>query len=187
MGARVAGVGVSPSPRDGDPLQERTAIGDHARHILDALQSSLLRRRTAAMSHPAFACDQLHIISQHPQASANWYVQMCGADLVADTVACGAPQIVLERGGKTLIIRGPRPSEAPTAARARPPSADDSSHHTWGTDPFGFLDHGDWRAFCDELRAQGVRVPVPLKAGVGGRWRCDVAAPDGVSLERMPG
>jgi hypothetical protein len=69
--------------------------------------------------------------------------------------------IFLERGGKTLIIRGQRPGEAPTAARARQPYADDSSHNTWGTDPFGFLYHRDRHAFCDELRAQGVRVPVP--------------------------
>ena len=54
-------------------------------------------------------------------------------------------------------------------------------------DHFGFLSHGDLRAFCDELRAQGVHVPVPLKEGVGGRLLCDVAAPDGVSLERMQG
>jgi catechol 2,3-dioxygenase-like lactoylglutathione lyase family enzyme len=139
------------------------------------------------MSNPAFAFDHLHIISQHPKESANWYVQMCGADIVAATVARGAPQIFLERGGKTLIIRGQRPGEAPTAARARQPYADDSSHHTWGTDPFGFLYHGDRRACCDELRAQGVRFPVPLKEGVGGRWLCDVAAPDGVSIELMQG
>lgn len=139
------------------------------------------------MSHPAFAFDHLHIISQNPKASANWYVQVFGADIVADTVARGAPQIFLERGGKTLIMRGQRPGEAPTAARARQLDADDSSHHTRGTDHFDFLYHGDLRAFCDEMRAQGVRFPVPLKAGVGGRLLCDVAAPDGVSLERMQG
>ena len=139
------------------------------------------------MSNPAFEFDHINIISQSPQDSANWYVQMFGADIVADTVARGAPQIILELGGKTLIIWGHRPGEAPTAARARQPYADYSSHHTWGTDPFGFLYHGDLRAFCDELRAQGVRVPVPLKAGVGGRWLCYVAAPDGVSIELMQG
>jgi hypothetical protein len=51
-------------PRDGDPLQERTSICDNARHILDALQPSLLRGRTAAMSNPAFAFDHIHIITQ---------------------------------------------------------------------------------------------------------------------------
>jgi catechol 2,3-dioxygenase-like lactoylglutathione lyase family enzyme len=56
-----------------------------------------------------------------------------------------------------------------------------------GTDHFGFLYHDDRRAFCDELRAQGVRLPLPLKEGVGGRWLCDVAAPDGVGIELMQG
>src|SRR4029453_9804650 len=83
--------------------------------------------------------------------------------------------ICLERGGKTLIIRGQRPGEAPTAARARQPYRDYSSPNTWGTDHGGFLSHGDRRAFCDELRAQGVRFPVPLKEGVGGRLLCYVA------------
>jgi hypothetical protein len=71
MDARVAGVCASPSQRDCDPLQERTAICYNARHILDALQPSLLRGRTAAMSSPAFAFDHIHIISQNPKESAN--------------------------------------------------------------------------------------------------------------------
>lgn len=43
------------------------------------------------MSNPAFAFDHIHIISQSPQDTANWYVQMLGADIVADKVAYGAP------------------------------------------------------------------------------------------------
>jgi lactoylglutathione lyase len=139
------------------------------------------------MSNPAFAFDHLHIISQHPKESAHWYVQMLGANIVADMVASGAPQIFLELGGKTLIIRGQRPGEAPTAARDIHPYTDYSSHNTWGTDHFGFLYHGDLRPFCDELRAKGVCFPVPLKEGVGGRLLCYVAAPDGVSIELMQG
>jgi hypothetical protein len=119
------------------------------------------------MSHPAFAFDHLHIISQNPKESANWDVQICGADLVVDTVARGAPQIFRELGGKTLIIRGQRPGEAPTAARERQPYADDSSHKTWETDHFGFLSHGDLRAFCVALRARGVLSRAPERRGRG--------------------
>jgi hypothetical protein len=43
------------------------------------------------MSNPAFF-EHIHIISQHPKESANWYAQMFGADIVADTVARGAPR-----------------------------------------------------------------------------------------------
>jgi len=64
-----------------------------------------------------------HIISQRPQDSANWYVEMFGAEIVADTVAYGAPQIRIALGGKTLIIRGPRAGEAPTPARPIQPYA----------------------------------------------------------------
>ena len=43
------------------------------------------------------------------------------------------------------------------------------------------------RAFCDELHAKGVRFPVSLKEGVGGRLLCYVSAPNGVSIELMQG
>jgi catechol 2,3-dioxygenase-like lactoylglutathione lyase family enzyme len=139
------------------------------------------------MSNPAFVFDHIHIISQRPQESANWYVEMFGADIVADTMAYDAPQIRLAIGGKTLIIRGQRAGEAPTPAHPIQPYAKFSSHNAWGTDHFGFVYHGDLRAFCDELRAKGVRFPVALKEGVGGRLLCYVAAPDGVSIELMQG
>src|SRR6266516_3718351 len=109
---------------------EGTAICYNALHISYALHPSLLAGRTA-MSNPAFAFDHIHIISQSPQDSANWYVQMFGAEIVADTVARGAPQIFLELGGKTLIIRGQRPGEAPTAAREIQPYAERAGR-CWG-------------------------------------------------------
>lgn len=137
------------------------------------------------MSDPAFEFDHIHIISQTPHASAQWYVQMLGAEVVADTVARGAPQIFLDLGGKTVIIRGQRPGETPASADPIQPFDDFSSHNRWGTDHFGLLYHGDLRALCDDLVARGVVFPVPLKAGVGGRLLCYLSAPDGVSVELM--
>jgi lactoylglutathione lyase len=139
------------------------------------------------MSNPAFEFDHIHIISQRPHDTANWYVEMFGADIVNDSTSRGAPQIFMELGGKTLIIRGQRPGEEPTAGRPIEPFSDFSSHNEWGTDHFGFIYHGDLRAFCDELSAKGVSMPVALKQGVGGRLLCYVSAPDGVSIELMEG
>jgi lactoylglutathione lyase len=139
------------------------------------------------MSNPAFEFDHIHIISRNPKDTANWYVQMFGADIVADTEAYGASQIFLEIGGKTLIIRGQRAGEAPTSAGQIRPYANFSSHNEWGTDHFGFIYHGDLRAFCDELGGKGVSFPVALKKGIGGRLLCYVSAPDGVSIELMEG
>jgi catechol 2,3-dioxygenase-like lactoylglutathione lyase family enzyme len=110
---------------------------------------------------------------------------MFGATIAADTVARGAPQIFVDLGGMTILIRGRRPGEAPVPARPIRPYVDFSSHNAWGTDHFGFLYQGDLQAFCVELRAKGVTFPVELKKGVNGSLLCYVAAPDGVSIELM--
>ena len=137
------------------------------------------------MSNPMFKFDHVHIISSDPQASAKWYVEMLGARIAADTVARGAPQIFVELGGMTILIRGRRPGESPVAARPIRQFANFSSHDAWGTDHFGFLYQGNLKAFYEELRAKGVDFPVELKRGVSGSWLCYVAAPDGVSIELM--
>ena len=137
------------------------------------------------MSNPAFKFDHVHIISRNPKASAKWYEAMFGAKIAAETVARNAPQIFVELGGMTILIRGERPGEAPVAAKGIQQFGDYSSHNEWGTDHFGFLYHGDLAAFCEELCRKGVTFPVELKKGVGGSLLCYVAAPDGVSIELM--
>jgi catechol 2,3-dioxygenase-like lactoylglutathione lyase family enzyme len=136
-------------------------------------------------SNPAFKFDHLHIISDNPRASADWYVEMFGARIAADTMARGAPQIFVDLGGMTILIRGRRPGEEPVPPRPIRDYVDFSSHNAWGIDHFGFLYRSDLAAFCDELRRKGVRFPVELKRGVNGSLLCYVAAPDGVSIELM--
>ena len=104
---------------------------------------------------------------------------------VLPAVARGAPQIFVELGGMTILIRGRRPGEDPIPARPIRPYGDFSSHNSWGTDHFGFLYRGDLETFCAGLRAKGVTLPVELKRGVNGSLLCYVAAPDGVSIELM--
>lgn len=137
------------------------------------------------MSNPAFTFDHVHIISENPHESAAWYVEMFGATIAADTVARGAPQIFVELGGMTILIRGRRPGEDPIPARPIRQYGDFSSHNAWGTDHFGFLYRGDLEQFCAGLRAKGATFPVELKRGVNGSLLCYVAAPDGVSIELM--
>jgi catechol 2,3-dioxygenase-like lactoylglutathione lyase family enzyme len=137
------------------------------------------------MSNPAFKFDHVHIISKDPQASANWYVEMFGATIAANTMARGASQIFVDLGGMTILIRGRRSGEDPADTRPIRPYGGFSSHNVWGTDHFGFLYQGDLKAFCAELRGKGVSFPVELKRGVNGSLLCYVAAPDGVSIELM--
>ena len=137
------------------------------------------------VSNPAFIFDHVHIISENPQASAAWYVNILGATIAADTIARGAPQVFVELGGTNILIRGRRPGEEPATPRPIQGYSDYSSHNEWGTDHFGFLYRGDLTAFCAELATKGVTFPVPLKQGVGGSLLCYVSAPDGVSIELM--
>ena len=137
------------------------------------------------MSNPAFRFDHVHIIASDPKATARWYVEMFGADIAADTIARGAPQIFLSVGGTTIIVRGKRPGEAPTMTKSFAAYSDFSSKNEWGTDHFGFMYQGDLTVFCETLRAKGVTFPVPLKKGVNGSLLCYVQAPDGVSIELM--
>src|SRR5258708_19662314 len=62
------------------------------------------------MSNPAFKFDHVHIISENPHAAAQWYVEMFGATIAGDTVVRGAPQIFVELGGMTILIRGGGPA-----------------------------------------------------------------------------
>jgi catechol 2,3-dioxygenase-like lactoylglutathione lyase family enzyme len=144
-----------------------------------------IRMKGKTVSNPAFKFDHIHIISENPRASADWYVEMFGATIAADKVARGAPQIFVDLGGMTILVRGRRPGETPVPARPIRSYGDFSSHNAWGTDHFGFLYQGDLAAFCDKLRAKGATFPVELKKGVNGSLLCYVAAPDGVSVELM--
>lgn len=137
------------------------------------------------MSNPAFTFDHVHIIARDPHASAQWFVDMLGATIAADTVARGAPQIFVSLGGMTILIRGQRPGETPVSGQPIRPFGDFSSHNAWGTDHFGFMFRGDLTAFCAGLAAKGVTFPVPLKAGVNGSLLCYIQAPDNVSIELM--
>ncbi len=136
------------------------------------------------MSNPAFEFDHVHIISQTPKVSAQWYEEMFGATITAETVTRDAPQIFVELGGMRIIIRGQRPGETPAEAKGIEAFADYSSHNGWGTDHFGFMSRGDLKAFCEELRAKGVTFPIELKE-FNGNILCYVSAPDGVSIELM--
>src|SRR5260370_24297868 len=89
--------------------------------------------RGEPMSNPAFKFDHVHIISENPRASAEWYVDMFGATITADTIARGAPQIFVDLGGMTILIRCRPPGQAPEPPPPIPPPADFSSPHTWRT------------------------------------------------------
>jgi hypothetical protein len=55
------------------------------------------------MSNPVFEFDHVHIISQDPEASANWCVEMFGAAITANTRSSpheGAKAVPSGEGGR---------------------------------------------------------------------------------------
>ena len=133
--------------------------------------------------NPALTFDHVHVIATDPHATANWYVEKLGAEIVADTVARGAPQIFVALGGMTMLVRGQRPGEAPAEPDSFRAYGDFSSHNRWGADHIGYTYNGDLAAYCEELKAKGVTFSVPLKNNPTGLKLCFIEAPDGVSIE----
>jgi lactoylglutathione lyase len=135
------------------------------------------------MSNPAFEFEHVHIISADPKAAADWYRDMLGADVAFEREVRGAPQIGVSLGGMMVLIRGRRPGEDPAATRPMRIIEDYSSHDEWGTDHFGYIYHGDLKAFCAEIRAKGARFAVEPWEFSPGRLLCYISAPDNVSIE----
>jgi lactoylglutathione lyase len=134
-------------------------------------------------ANPALAFDHVHIIAAEPHRTAQWYVDKLGAEIVADTVVRGAPQIAVSLGGTRLLVRGQRAGETPAAPDTFNDYGDFSSHNRWGADHIGFNYAGDLAAYCEELKDRGVTFSVPLKLNPAGIILCFIEAPDGVSIE----
>ncbi len=67
------------------------------------------------MNDAIFNFDHIHIISQEPKISAKWYEESFGANIVREYDLRRAPQIDVQLGGMTTIIRGKRPGEKPNS------------------------------------------------------------------------
>ena len=133
--------------------------------------------------NPAFKFDHVHIIATEPHKTAQWYVEKLGAEIAADTMVRGAPQIAVMLGGMCLMVRGKRAGEEPVKPDTFNDYGDFSSHNRWGADHIGYNYKGDLAAYCKELAARGVTFSVPVKVNPTGLTLCFIEAPDGVSIE----
>lgn len=131
--------------------------------------------------------DHIHLIAKDAEATANWYVDVLAGEISASYQTRNAPQINVQLGGATLLIRGQREGESPTEPTPMQAYADYSSHNEWGTDHFGFTYHGDLRQYCEELRSRGAKFSVEPWEFTPNNWLCYLAAPDGVSIEIVEG
>ncbi|TSA42486.1 MAG: VOC family protein [Betaproteobacteria bacterium] len=127
------------------------------------------------MPKVSIAFDHVHLISQDPHATAGWYVDKLGGEIVKSADTRGAPQIYVSLGGAMIIVRGQRPAEL---AAVKPGLQ-------WGVDHFGVRVKGDFDGFCAGLRAKGVAFSLEPTDFNPTTRIAFIQAPDGVSVELL--
>lgn len=135
------------------------------------------------MSERQLTFDHIHLVSEDPLTAARWYERVLGGEIKASYELRNAPQISVALGGITLLIRGRRPGENPSAQPPMKDFDDYSSHEIWGTDHFGYTYQGDLKALCEEIKDKGAELAVEPWEFTPNSLICYVSAPDGVSIE----
>jgi catechol 2,3-dioxygenase-like lactoylglutathione lyase family enzyme len=127
------------------------------------------------MSTHRLSFDHVHLVSGDPDAAAAWYADKLDGRVASRYELRGAPQIFVELGDATLIIRGQRTGE--TAAH--------KAGLEWGVDHFGFSVAGDFDAYCNALKAAGVAFAMePTQTNPTTRIAF-ITGPDDVSIELL--
>jgi lactoylglutathione lyase len=127
------------------------------------------------MTNATLTFDHIHVISPDPKATAAWYKDHLGGEIVREAAVLGAPQVYVSFGSAMVIVRGQRPEEA----------AADKPGLQWGVDHFGMRVKGDFDAFCSGLRSKGVEFLMEPTDFNPTTRIAFVQAPDGVSVELL--
>jgi lactoylglutathione lyase len=123
---------------------------------------------------PAFTYDHIHLRSPDPEATAQWYERMLGAEVLR-SMQQGKPRIDLKLGGANIFIAPVTAGDGVNPAPVTPYQ---------GLDHFGLACAG-LDAIAAELKAKGVeftREPTTIRPGVR---ICFIRGPQGVSIELL--
>jgi lactoylglutathione lyase len=123
---------------------------------------------------PKYTWDHVHLRSPDPEATAQWFERMLGAEVLR-TMQEGKPRIDLKLGGANIFI-----APVTAAEGVNPPP----------TTPYQGLDHFGLSvtgidAIAAELKAKGVeftKEPTTVRPGVR---ICFIRGPQGVSIELL--
>ena len=121
-----------------------------------------------------FIFDHIHLFSRDPEATAEFYARMFGAEVIR-SMPQGKPRIDLMLGGANIFILDV--SQDPKAATG-------PSHPHQGLDHFG-LEVKDIDAVCADLKAKGAnftRGPETIRPGTRIAF---LTGPEGVSIELL--
>jgi catechol 2,3-dioxygenase-like lactoylglutathione lyase family enzyme len=121
-----------------------------------------------------FTWDHVHLRTADPEAMANWFANMLGAEVVR-TMQEGKPRIDLKLGGANIFIAPVVGGDGTNAAPTIPYR---------GLDHFGLCVNGI-DAVAADLKAKGVaftREPTTVRPGVR---ICFIRGPEGISIELL--
>lgn len=123
---------------------------------------------------PSVTWDHVHLRSPDPEATAQWFERMLGAEVVR-SMQQGKPRIDLKLGGAKIFIAAVAPGDA-----VNPPPQT----------PYQGLDHfafcvTDLDQYVDDLKAKGVEFSQDLKVARPGIRTCFLRGPQGVSIELL--
>jgi catechol 2,3-dioxygenase-like lactoylglutathione lyase family enzyme len=121
-----------------------------------------------------FTYDHIHLRSPDPEATAQYYARMFGAEIIR-TMQQGQPRIDLKLGGANIFIA---------------PVADGSTVNPPPVTPYQGLDHfglavSGIDAIAAELKAKGAEFtmePTTIRPGIR---VCFIRGPQGVSIELL--
>ena len=139
------------------------------------------------MGNVRIVFDHVHLISEDPESTADWYAEILGGVITKAAQVRDAPQIVVALEGATILVRGRRPGETPGGKNRLQTFKDYVSHNEWGSDHFGFRIFGDLDEFCEDIKKKGATFSVEPYDFTPGARIAYLEAPDGVSVELVQG
>lgn len=119
-----------------------------------------------------YVWDHIHLRSPDPEATAQWYERMLGAEVIR-TMQQGQPRIDLKLGGNNIFIAKVTPEDNP---------APQSPYH--GLDHFGLRVTGI-DEICAELKTKGVKFSKEPRTIRPGTRVAFLIAPQNVSIELL--
>jgi catechol 2,3-dioxygenase-like lactoylglutathione lyase family enzyme len=119
-----------------------------------------------------FGFDHIHLRSPDPEATASWFEDKLGAEVIR-TVQQGKPRIDLKLGGQDIFI-------AQTDASVAAPPASPYQ----GLDHFGLIVQG-LDAAAAELKAKGVEFTMEPKQARPGVRIAFIRGPQNISIELL--
>jgi catechol 2,3-dioxygenase-like lactoylglutathione lyase family enzyme len=123
---------------------------------------------------PNYTWDHVHLRTPDPEATAQWFERMLGAQVIRSTQQ-GTPRIDLKLGGASIFLAPVKPGDGVNAPPVTPYQ---------GLDHFGLTVSGI-DAVAADLKAKGVEFTMEPTVPRPGIKICFLRGPQGISIELL--